>query len=292
VILPSEAFDPRAVLDAVAAERCTALHGVPTMFIAELGLPDFASFGLGTLRTGIMAGSPCPIELMRRVVGEMNMREVTIVFGMTESSACITQTRFDDTIERRVTTVGRAHPHVEVKIVDAAGRVVPPGAEGEICFRGYNRTRGYWDDPARTAEAIDEAGWLHTGDLGSMDEDGYLNIVGRLKDIVIRGGENIAPREVEEFLYRHPKVEAAQAFGVPDAKYGEELCAWIRLRAGETADEEEIRAYCRGRIAHYKIPRYVRFVAEFPMTASGKVQKFVMRDAMRKELGLTEAKSA
>jgi len=292
MVYPAEGFDPLATLEAVAAERCTALYGVPTMFIAELGHPEFGRFDLSPLRTGIMAGSPCPIEVMKRCVREMNMREVTIAYGMTETSPVSTQTSCDDPLERRVGTVGRVHPHVEIKIVDADGRVVPPGTPGELCTRGYSVMLGYWGDPEKTAESIDRAGWMHTGDLATIDEDGYCNIVGRIKDMVIRGGENVYPREVEEFLFRHPKVEAVQVVGVPDAKYGEELCAWVKLRPGAGATAEEIRAFCKGQIAHYKIPRYVKFVDGFPMTVTGKVQKFVMRAEMIKELGLEERKTA
>ncbi|MCW5695030.1 MAG: AMP-binding protein [Pseudolabrys sp.] len=292
MIYPGEGFDPLAVLETVEAERCTALYGVPTMFIAELGHPDFKNFDLSSLRTGIMAGSPCPIEVMRRCISEMNMSEVTIAYGMTETSPVSFQTSYDDPLERRVGTVGRIHPHVEVKIVDGEGRIVPPGTAGELCTRGYSVMLGYWDDAERTAEAIDRARWMHTGDLATLDEDGYCNIVGRLKDMVIRGGENVYPREIEEFLYRHPKVADVQVVGVPDVKYGEELCAWIKLKPGETADAEEIRAFCQGQIAHYKIPRYVRFVDAFPMTVTGKVQKFLMRAETVRELGLSEQKTA
>ncbi|MGH8682827.1 MAG: AMP-binding protein [Burkholderiales bacterium] len=292
MVYPSEGFDPLATLEAVAAERCTALYGVPTMFIAELGHPEFRRFDLSSLRTGIMAGSPCPIEVMRRCVSEMNMREVTIAYGMTETSPVSTQTSCDDPLERRVGTVGRVHPHVETKIVDGDGRVVPPGTPGEVCTRGYSVMLGYWDDPEKTAEAIDRAGWMHTGDLATIDADGYCNIVGRIKDMVIRGGENVYPREVEEFLFRHPKVEAVQVVGVPDAKYGEELCAWVKLKPGASATAEEIQTFCKGQIAHYKIPRYIRFVDGFPMTVTGKVQKFVMRAEMIKELDLVERKTA
>jgi fatty-acyl-CoA synthase len=292
MIYPSEGFEPLAALETVEKERCTALYGVPTMFIAELGHPDFKRFDLTSLRTGIMAGSPCPIEVMRRCVSEMNMSEVTIAYGMTETSPVSTQTSRDDPLERRVGTVGRVHPHVEVKIVDAEGRIVAPDTPGELCTRGYSVMLGYWDDGERTAEAIDRAGWMHTGDLATVDEDGYCNIVGRLKDMVIRGGENIYPREVEEFLYRHPKIEAVQVVGVPDPRYGEELCAWVKLKPGETATGEEIQAFCKGQIAHYKIPRYMRFVEEFPMTVTGKVQKFIIRERMMRELELSEQKTA
>ena len=279
-------------LQAVEAERCTALYGVPTMFIAELGHPEFKRFDLSSLRTGIMAGSPCPIEVMKRCVSEMHMREVTIAYGMTETSPVSTQTSADDPLERRVGTVGRVHPHVEVKIVDGEGRIVPPGTAGELCTRGYSVMLGYWGDEERTAEAIDRAGWMHTGDLATLDAEGYCNIVGRIKDMVIRGGENVYPREIEEFLFRHPKIAAVQVVGVPDAKYGEELCAWIKLKPGESATAEEIHGFCKGQIAHYKIPRYIKFVDAFPMTVTGKVQKFIMREQMIKELGLHEQKTA
>ena len=292
MIYPTEGFEPLATLEAIEAEKCTALYGVPTMFIAELGHPEFKRFDLRSLRTGIMAGSPCPIEVMRRTISEMHMSEVTIAYGMTETSPVSTQTACDDTLEHRVGTVGRVHPHVEIKIVDGEGRVVPPGMSGEFCTRGYSVMLGYWNDPERTAEAIDRAGWMHTGDLATMDEDGYCNIVGRIKDMVIRGGENVYPREIEEFLFRHPKVEAAQVVGLPDPKYGEELCAWIKLKPGENATAEEIQAFCKGQIAHYKIPRYIRFVDAFPMTVTGKVQKFMMREQMVRELGLSEQKTA
>jgi fatty-acyl-CoA synthase len=292
MVYPSEGFDPLATLEAVAAERCTVLYGVPTMFIAELGHPEFGRFDLSSLRTGIMAGSPCPIEVMKRCVSEMNMREVTIAYGMTETSPVSTQTSCDDSLERRVSTVGRVHPHVEIKIVDGEGRVVPPGMPGEFCTRGYSVMLGYWGDPERTAEAIDRAGWMHTGDLATIDADGFCNIVGRIKDMVIRGGENVYPREIEEFLFRHPKVEAVQVVGVPDNKYGEELCAWVKLKAGTSATAEEIQAFCKGQIAHYKIPRHIRFVDGFPMTVTGKVQKFVMREQMIRELGVVVGKTA
>ncbi len=292
MVYPSEGFEPLATLEAVAAERCTALYGVPTMFIAELGHADFKRFDLSSLRTGIMAGSPCPIEVMKRCVSEMNMSEVTIAYGMTETSPVSTQTSADDPLERRVATVGRVHPHVEIKIVDSDGRIVAPGQPGELCTRGYSVMLGYWDDAEKTAEAIDRAGWMHTGDLATLDAEGYCNIVGRIKDMVIRGGENVYPREIEEFLFRHPKVEAVQVVGLPDVKYGEELCAWIKLKPGENATEDEIRGFCKGQIAHYKIPRYVKFVDAFPMTVTGKVQKFMMREHMVKELGLTEQKTA
>jgi len=291
MVFPSEGFEPKATLEAVAAERCTALHGVPTMFIAELDHPEFAQYDLTSLRTGIMAGSPCPIEVMKRVVSQMHMSEVTIAYGMTETSPVSFQSDADDPLARRVSTVGRILPHLEVKIVDADGQVVPVGAKGELCTRGYSVMLGYWGDEARTREAVRD-GWMHTGDLATLDAEGYCNIVGRVKDMLIRGGENVYPREIEEFLFGHPKVQQVQVFGVPDARYGEEVCAWIVLKPGETATEDELRGYCRERIAHYKVPRYVRFVDELPMTVTGKAQKFVMRERMVAELGLTEAKTA
>jgi fatty-acyl-CoA synthase len=262
------------------------------MFIAELDHPDFARFDLGSLRTGIMAGSPCPVEVMKRVQAQMHMGEVTIAYGMTETSPVSTQSAVDDPLERRVATVGRVQPHLEIQIVDLDGRPVAHGATGEFCTRGYSVMSGYWNDEARTREAIDAEGWMHTGDLATMDAQGYVNIVGRLKDMVIRGGENIYPREVEEFLYRHPKVRDVQVVGVPDAKYGEELCACIVLREGEQATAEEIRAFCAGQIAHYKVPRYVRFVESFPMTITGKIQKHLMRKQLSEALGLAEQKTA
>jgi fatty-acyl-CoA synthase len=290
MVLPGEAFEPRAVLETVQAERCTALHGVPTMFIAELGLPDFDTFDLSTLRTGIMAGSPCPIEVMRQVIARMHMEEVTICYGMTETSPVSTQTTADDPVELRVSTVGRVHPHVEIKIVDPeTGRVLPRGIPGELCSRGYIVMLGYWNNPQATAEAIDPGRWMHTGDLATMDENGYLNIVGRIKDMIIRGGENVYPREIEEFLYTHPAVQDVQVIGVPDERYGEEVMAWIVLKPGREATEEEIREYCRGRIAHYKVPRYIKFTDGFPMTVTGKIQKFKMRETAVQELGLQHA---
>ncbi len=292
MVFPGEGFDPLATLETVAEERCTGLHGVPTMFIAEMDHPDFKRFDLSSLRTGIMAGSPCPIEVMKRAVATMNLGEITIAYGMTETSPVSFQSSTSDPLERRVSTVGRIHPHVEVKIVDAEGRIVPPGTPGELLTRGYPVMLGYWDDEARTAEAIDPAGWMHTGDLATLDEEGYCNIVGRIKDMVIRGGENVYPREIEEFLYRHPKIQDVQVIGVPDDRYGEELCAWVKLRPGETVTGEDIRAFCDGQIAHYKIPRYYRFVDEFPMTVTGKIQKFVMRERTIAELGLKAAKTA
>ena len=292
LVYPAEAFDPLTVLETVEAERCTALHGVPTMFIAELGHPRFKEFDLSSLRTGIMAGSPCPIEVMRRVVEEMHCNEMIIAYGMTETSPIITLSETDDPIEKQVTTVGRIFPHVEVKIIDDIGRIVVPGETGELLARGYNVMQGYWDDPDLTAESIDVAGWMHTGDLATMDVEGFCNIVGRVKDMVIRGGENIYPREIEEYLYRYSKINDVQVFGIPDVKFVEELCAWIILKSGETATEDDIRGFCQGQIAHYKIPRYIRFVDSFPMTITGKVQKFAMRDAMIEELGIDEVKTA
>jgi fatty-acyl-CoA synthase len=285
MIYPGEGFDPRATLAAVSAERCTHLYGVPTMFIAELEHPEFGAFDLSSLRGGIMAGTSCPIEVMRRVMERMHMPEITICYGMTETSPVSFQSAVDDTAERRVATVGRIHPHLEVKIIDAEGRVVPVGERGEICTRGYSVMLGYWDQPEKTREVIDPAGWMHTGDLGVLDAEGYCTIVGRSKDIVIRGGENIYPREVEEFLFRHPKVAGASVFAVPDAKYGEVPCAWIKPKAGMDVTAAEIVAFCEGQIAHYKIPRLIRIVEEFPMTVTGKIQKFVMREAMIAEAG-------
>jgi fatty-acyl-CoA synthase len=287
-VFPGEAFDPLTVLEAVAAERCTALHGVPTMFIAELGHPRFNEFDLTSLRTGIMAGAPCPIAVMRRVLDEMHMPEVTICYGMTETSPVSFQTEHHDPVEKRVTTVGRIHPHVQVKIVDEDGNVTPRGVAGELLTRGYSVMRGYWNEPERTREALDEAGWMHTGDLGVLDEEGYCNIVGRVKDMIIRGGENIYPREIEEFLYRHPSVLDVAVVGVPDAKYGEAVCACIRLREGMALTVEEVQEFCRGQIAHYKVPRYVHFVDSFPLTVTGKVQKYVIRDQLCREMNLQQ----
>jgi fatty-acyl-CoA synthase len=290
IVIPAPGFDARETLAAVQAERCTSLYGVPTMFIAELARPDFAEYDLSTLRTGIMAGSPCPVEVMKRVVSEMHMSEVTICYGMTETSPVSTQTTADDDMERRVSTVGRVHPHVEVKVIDPeTGIVLPRGAHGELCTRGYSVMLGYWNEPEKTAEAIDAGRWMHTGDLAVMDEAGYLNITGRIKDMVIRGGENIYPREIEEFLYTHPEIEDVQVIGVPDAKYGEELCAWVKLRPGSGLTSEEVRDYCVGKVAHYKVPRYIRLSADFPMTVTGKVQKFKMRETSVEELGLQSA---
>ena len=292
MVFPGEGFDPLATLETVEAERCTGLHGVPTMFIAVLDHPEFARFDLSRLRTGIMAGSPCPVEVMKRVVAQMHMAEVTIAYGMTETSPVSFQSSVDDPLELRVSTVGRIQPHVEVKVVDTDGRIVPRGVTGELLTRGYSVMLGYWDDVERTREAIDAAGWMHTGDLATIDAAGYCNIVGRLKDMVIRGGENVYPREIEEFLYRHPKVQDVQVVGVPDRKYGEELCALIIPRAGQKPTEQEIRDFCKGQIAHYKVPRYVRFVDSFPMTITGKIQKYLMREQMKRELGLVEEKTA
>jgi fatty-acyl-CoA synthase len=292
MIYPAESFDAARTLEAVDRERATALYGVPTMFIAELDTPEFARYDLSSLRTGIMAGSPCPVEVMKRVIGQMNLAEITNCYGMTETSPVSFQTGTHDSFERRVSTVGRVHPHVQVKIVDAHGKCVPRGVQGELHTRGYSVMKGYWEDPEKTREVLDGAGWMHTGDLGILDDDGYANITGRLKDMVIRGGENVYPREIEEFLYRHAKVQAVQVCGVPDAKFGEEVCAWIQLKPGASSTAEEMREFCRNQIAHYKVPRYIRFVTEFPMTITGKVQKFAMRDHMIKELGLAEERTA
>jgi fatty-acyl-CoA synthase len=290
MVYPAEAFEPEATLAAVQAERCTSLYGVPTMFIAELEHPRFGDFDLTSLRTGIMAGSPCPVEVMKAVQADMHMDEVTICYGMTETSPVSFQTGTGEPVDKRVATVGKIHPHVEVKVVDPdSGRVVGRGTTGELCTRGYVVMLGYWENPQATAEAIDQAGWMHTGDLATLDADGYANIVGRIKDMVIRGGENIYPREVEEFLYQHPAVGDVQVVGVPDARYGEELCAWVRLREGRQVTGDELRDWCRGKIATFKIPRYWRFVDEFPMTVTGKVQKFKMRETSVTELGLQDA---
>ena len=290
MIYPSDGFDATAVLEAAQAERATALYGVPTMFIAELNHPDFARYDLSTLRTGIMAGSPCPVEVMKQVTSLMNMRDVAIAYGMTETSPVSTQTRIGAPLAKQVGTVGQVHPHVQIKIVDPqTGQVVPVGERGELCTRGYSVMLGYWDNDEATRVAIDPARWMHTGDLATMDDEGYLNIVGRIKDMIIRGGENVYPREIEEFLYSHPAVQDVQVIGVPDEKYGEEIMAWVKLREGQAATPEEIRDYCRGKIAHYKIPRHVRFVDAFPMTVTGKVQKFLMREESVKALGLEKA---
>jgi fatty-acyl-CoA synthase len=292
MVFPGEGFDPLATLQTVAEERCTALHGVPTMFIAQLDHPNFGGFDLSSLRTGIMAGSPCPIEVMKRAVAMMHLSEITIAYGMTETSPVSFQSSTEDPLERRVSTVGRIQPHLEVKIVDRDGRIAPPGTPGELLTRGYSVMLGYWGDDERTREAIDAARWMHTGDLATIDPEGYCNIVGRIKDMVIRGGENVYPREIEEFLYRHPKIQDVQVIGVPDDRYGEEICAWVKLRPGMSAGEDEIKAFCRDQIAHYKVPRYVKFVDEFPMTVTGKIQKFIMRERTMAELGLTAQKTA
>ncbi|HSP04514.1 MAG TPA: AMP-binding protein, partial [Acidimicrobiales bacterium] len=287
IVIPAPSFDPAATLQAVQDERCTSLYGVPTMFIAELALPDFADYELSSLRTGIMAGSPCPVEVMKRVVSEMHMEEVTIMYGMTETSPVSTMTRRSDDLDRRVSTVGTVMPFVEIQVVDpATGRNVPRGTPGELCTRGYSVMLGYWDAPEQTADAIDAAGWMHTGDLATMDEDGYVAIVGRIKDMVIRGGENIYPREVEEYLYRHPAISDVQVIGVPDERYGEELMAWVTLKPGESLTIDELRAFCDGQLAHYKIPRHLHVCDEFPVTVTGKVRKVEMRERAAEILGL------
>jgi fatty-acyl-CoA synthase len=293
IVYPAPGFEPAATLEAVEAERCTSLYGVPTMFIAELAHPDFGRFDLSSLRTGIMAGSPCPVEVMKQAISAMHMDGVTICYGMTETSPVSTQTAADDTIDQRVGSVGRVHPHVEVKIVDPdTGRCVERGVAGELCTRGYSVMLGYWNEPGKTDDAIDRSGWMHTGDLATMDADGYVNIVGRIKDMIIRGGENVYPREIEEFLFSHPDVVDVQVIGVPDVRYGEEIMAWVRLRDGAALlDAAAVRQFCEGRIAHYKVPRYVRVVDEFPMTITGKIQKFKMRDEAIELLGLHEAAS-
>jgi fatty-acyl-CoA synthase len=293
MVIPAAAFEPEATLRAVQDERCTSLYGVPTMFIAELEHPNFRQYDLSSLRTGIMAGSPCPIETMRRVVAEMHMEEVTICYGMTETSPVSTQTAADDPLEKRVGTVGRVHPHVEVKVIDPeSGAVVDPGSPGELCTRGYSVMLGYWDEPEKTAGAIDRGRWMHTGDLAVMDDEGYLKIVGRIKDMVIRGGENVYPREIEEFLMGHPDVADVQVVGVPDARYGEELMAWVVARGGAELDRDAVAEFCKGKIAHYKVPRYVQVVSEFPMTVTGKVQKYKLREQAIEELGLAEVETA
>ncbi|MGJ7487573.1 AMP-binding protein [Variovorax sp. LT2P21] len=293
IVFPNDGFDALSVLETVQAEKCTALHGVPTMFIAELDHPRFAEFDLSTLRTGIMAGTACPIEVMKRVVDRMHLGEITIAYGMTETSPVSCQSAADTPLDKRVATVGKVQPHIEIKIVDPeTGATVPRGQSGELCTRGYSVMHGYWDDAPKTREAIDAEHWMHTGDLATMDDEGYVNIVGRIKDLVIRGGENIYPREIEEFLYRHPKVQDVQVVGLPDKKYGEELCAWVIVKPGQTATEDEIRDFCKGQIAHYKVPKYIQFVTEFPMTVTGKIQKFKIRDAMKSQLGLDEVKTA
>jgi fatty-acyl-CoA synthase len=292
MVYPSEGFEPLAVLQAVQEEKCTALYGVPTMFIAELDHPDFGKYDYSSLRTGCMAGSPCPVEVMKKVISQMNMREVEIAYGMTETSPVSTQTRINAPLDKRVSTVGEVAPHVEVKIVDpATGQVVPIGTAGELCTRGYSVMLGYWNNPEATANAIDQAHWMHTGDLATMDAEGYVNIVGRIKDMIIRGGENVYPREIEEFLYTHPKISDVQVIGLPDAKYGEEIMAWVRVKPGEQVTGEELQEFCRGQIAHYKIPRYYKFVDAFPMTVTGKIQKFLMRQQSIEELGLQSAAS-
>jgi fatty-acyl-CoA synthase len=285
MVYPGESFDPAATLAAIDAEKCDVLYGVPTMFIAQLNLPGFEHHDLSSLRRGIMAGAPCPVEVMKEVMSKMHMSEITIAYGMTETSPVSFQSSRDDAIELRVSTVGRVQPHLEVKVVDLEGRTVPRGEPGELCTRGYSVMLGYWNDEARTREAVDAQGWMHTGDLATIDNDGYCRIVGRIKDMVIRGGENIYPREIEEFLHRHPDIQDVQVIGVPDEKYGEELCAWVVPRAGTALDEEAVRTFCRDRIAHYKVPRYIRLVQGFPTTVTGKVQKFQMREQMIKELG-------
>ena len=290
MVIPAPAFDPAASLFAVQQERCTSLYGVPTMFIAELALPDFDTYDLSSLRTGIMAGAPCPVEIMKQVVSVMHMEDVSICYGMTETSPVSTQTRTHGDLEHRVSTVGQTHPHVEVKVVDPeTGRTLARGETGEFCTRGYSVMLGYWDEPAKTAEAIDQGRWMHTGDLAVMDRDGYLNIVGRIKDMVIRGGENVYPREVEEFLYSHPAVVDVQVVGVPDEKYGEELCAWVIVKDGESLSHDDVKAFCQGKLAHFKIPRYVIVATEFPMTVTGKIQKFKMREDSITQLGLERA---
>ena len=285
MVFPAEAFDPVATMQAVSQERCTALHGVPTMFIAQLQHPLFATFDFSHLRTGIMAGAPCPIETMKQVIAQMNLSEITIAYGMTETSPVSFQSATDDPLEKRVSTVGRIQPHLMVKIIDPTGATVERGVSGELCTRGYSVMQGYWNDEVQTQAAIQD-GWMLTGDLATIDDLGYCNIVGRVKDMLIRGGENVYPREVEEFLFTHPKIQEVQVFGVPDAKYGEEVATWVVLKAGVQASSDEIRAFCKDRIAHYKVPRYIKFVDALPMTVTGKPQKFLMRDAMTKELGL------
>ena len=292
MVFPAEGFEPDSCLRVIAAEQCTAVYGVPTMFVGMLQHPEFEQFDLSALRTGVMAGAPCPIEVMKQCVAKMHLTDITIAYGMTETSPVSFQTSGSDPLERRVSTVGRVHPHVECKIVDAHGASVAPGVQGELCTRGYSVMKGYWDDEQRTAESIDADGWMHSGDLAVIDEDGYGNISGRVKDMLVRGGENVYPAEVEEYLYRHPSVQEVQVFGIPDEKFGEEVCAWIVLKSGETVAEADITAFCRGQIAHYKIPRYVRFQTELPMTVTGKPQKFKMRDAMMQELGLAAIKTA
>jgi fatty-acyl-CoA synthase len=293
IVYPNDGFEPLSVLQAVQEERCTGLHGVPTMFISELDHPRFSEFDLSTLRTGIMAGSPCPTEVMKRVVRDMHLEQITIAYGMTETSPVSCQSMTDTPLEKRVSTVGTVQPHLQVKIIDPeSGMIMPIGSSGELCTHGYSVMHGYWGDAEKTGEAIDAEGWMHTGDLAVMDAEGYVNIVGRMKDMVIRGGENIYPREIEEFLYRHPAIQDVQVVGVPDQKYGEELCAWIILRPGQSADEQAVRDFCQGQIAYYKVPRYIRFVEAFPMTVTGKIQKFKIREAMKDELHLSDVRTA
>jgi fatty-acyl-CoA synthase len=285
MVYPGESFEPATTLNAIHAERCDVLYGVPTMFIAQLNDPEFKRYDVSSLRRGIMAGAPCPVEVMKEVMSKMYMSEITIAYGMTETSPVSFQSSRDDPVELRVSTVGRIQPHLEVKIIDLEGRTVLRGEPGELCTRGYSVMLGYWNDAARTQQAVDADGWMHTGDLATLDDAGYCRIVGRIKDMVIRGGENIYPREIEEFLHRHPDIQDVQVIGVPDEKYGEELCAWIVPRAGAKLDEDAVRAFCRDQISHYKVPRYIRMVQEFPTTVTGKVQKFQMRERMIEELG-------
>jgi len=292
MVYPAPTFDPEETLKAIEAEKCTGLYGVPTMFIAELGLPNFSSFDLSSLRTGCMAGSPCPVEVMKQVVGDMHMKDVTIAYGMTETSPVSFQSTGDDPIDRRVATIGRVLPHIECKIVDENDNTVQPGVPGELCTKGYSVMIGYWGDEEKTADVLDTEGWMHTGDLATIDEAGYGNIVGRIKDMIIRGGENIYPREIEEFLFTHPDIEDVAVLGVPDAKYGEEVCAWVRLKAGASLSSEGLKDFCDGRIARYKVPRYIEFVDELPMTVTGKIRKVEIREAMVEKLGLTSAKTA
>ncbi len=292
MVLPSEWFDPFAALESIEAERCTIVGGVPTMFLGMLNHPDFRRFDLTSLRRGFVGGAPCPVEMMKRCIAQMHLSELTIVFGMTETSPISLQTAKDDPLERRIGSVGRVHPHVEIKIIDAEGRTVPPDQTGEICTRGYSVMLGYWNDDEKTRASIDEDGWMHTGDLGTLDSDGYANVVGRIKDMAIRGGENIFPAEIENFLYQHSAIADAQVFGIPDDRFGEELCAWLRLKPGASVTEVEIRAFCKDRIAHFKIPRYIRFVDEFPMTVTGKMQKSAMRQQMVEILGLISERTA
>ena len=292
MVFPGEGFEPVETLEALNRERCTAVHGVPTMFGAMLNFADFDQYDLRSLRTGIMAGAPCPIELMKEVVSKMHLDQMTIAYGMTETSPVSFQSAVDDPIERRVSTVGRIQPHVEARIVDESGEIVRVGEQGELHTKGYLVMRGYWEDSERTAESIDNDGWMHTGDLATIDAAGYCNIVGRVKDMLIRGGENIYPREIEEFLLSHPEIQDVQVFGVPDKKYGEEICAWIIPVGAKETTLDEVRSYCDGQIAHYKVPRYVKIVSEFPMTVTGKPQKFLMREAMAEELSLEQVQTA